>query len=274
MTQAAERLHMTQPSVSQAISELEEHYHVRLFERLNRRLFITAAGEKLLTYARHIVNLNNQAESAMQEFYSICHIRAGASLTIGETVFAAVLQKLKCCYPKSRLTSVVKNTAVLEKMLLADDIDIALIEGEVESEYLYRLPFMEDELIFVAGRENPLAEKKSVSLAEITECEFLLREEGSGTRALFEHNMHSLGLKPKLCGVYSNSAALKQAVRANLGITVISEKSVHGEIASGELKKLTVEGISFKRFFSIVYHKNKYISQEMQKLMDICREFS
>lgn len=273
MTRAAERLHMTQPSVSQAISEMEAHYHVRLFERLNRRLFLSAAGEKLLTYARYIVNLNNQIEGVMQEFNTGCHLRVGASLTIGETIFVEIIKALKASYPHNKLLSVVRNTAFLEEMLLEDKLDMALVEGEVKSDYLQKIAFMDDELIFVASPSHELAAKRLISLTDIVSYDFLLREDGSGTRALFERNMALHNLKYNVVGIYSNAYALKLAVKADLGITVISKKSVCRELANGELIKLPVEKILFKRVFSIVYHKNKYISREMQEMIELCQNW-
>ena len=100
MTKTAEKLHMTQPSVSQAIHEIEDHYKVRLFERLGRNLFITDAGNNLLTYARHFVNLSTEIENAMQKFGKQYMIRIGASVTIGECVLIDLIKKLHIEYPE------------------------------------------------------------------------------------------------------------------------------------------------------------------------------
>lgn len=273
MTRAAEKMHISQPSISQAIAEIEEHYRVRLFERLNRKLFLTSAGQTLLTYARHIVNLNQQIETSMQQFYHTYHLRIGASLTIGECLLIDLLKKLYEFYPNNKITSAVYNTAVLEKMLLEDALDIALIEGRVQSEYLTVVPFMRDALIFVAASNHPLAKEVNIPMETIAACSFLVRESGSGTRALFEQVMNMHDLKYSVVGTYNNAETIKKAVCANFGITVISELSVRDEIANGTMCKLSVENLSFQRNFSIVYHKNKYMSSEMEKVMELCQTF-
>lgn len=272
MTKAAEKLHMTQPSISQTIRELEEHYNVLLFERLNRKLFITSGGKILLEYAHHMVSLRRKIEVSMQQFYHTYNLRIGASLTIGESLLIDLLKNLIALYPENQITSAIYNTEVLEKMLLADELDIALIEGNVKSLNLMVNPFMKDKLIFVASKLHSLVSMPNITQDMITKCKFLLREKGSGTRALFESTMSMHNLNYTIVGTYSNSEALKKAVSANLGITVISERCVRAELASGDICQLNVDGLNFARNFSIVYHKDKYISVEMQKCIELCHE--
>ncbi|MBR4695958.1 MAG: LysR family transcriptional regulator, partial [Selenomonadaceae bacterium] len=129
MTRAAEKMHISQPSVSQAVRELEEHYKVRLFERLGKRLFLTAAGQELMHYARHVTNLTNQAESALRGYSLLSPLRIGATLSIGESIFISLLQHLKEKVPGQPIFSRIHNTATLEQYLLQDELDIALVEG-------------------------------------------------------------------------------------------------------------------------------------------------
>ncbi|WP_110955957.1 LysR family transcriptional regulator [Anaerosinus massiliensis] len=270
MTRAAEKMHMTQPSVSQFICELEKHYDVRLFERLGRQLFLTAAGIKLLTYARHIVNLQNQTEEAMRRFGNVYHVRLGASVTIGESILIDLIQLMYKRYQEHQITSAIHNTAVLEKMLLADELDIALIEGRIQSEYLLKTPFMDDELIFISSTAHPLAQKKKINFSDLESVGFIVREEGSGTRNLFEQVMANYNIHCHVIGTYNNAETIKKAVSAGLGISVISKLAVRNELAKGQLCQLKIEQLIFKRKFHVVYHKNKYISEEMKTILHFC----
>lgn len=270
MTKAAEKLHMTQPSVSQAIRELEEHYQSHLFERLGRKLYITEAGRKLLTYARHIVNLNQEIEVSMQQFAGQYPIRIGASVTIGEGLLVELIGKLKALDARRKIFSEVHNTFVLENMLLKDALDIALVEGKVKSEYLRVVPFLEDELVFIVGADHPLADAQNLALETLSQQEFFLREEGSGTRVLFEKMMRERHIPFRVAGVYNNAETIKKAVAAGLGISVISQMAVRSEVQKGILRKFLVEGLSFRRSFSMVYHKNKYLSAGIQAVMAEC----
>ncbi len=268
MTRAAAKLLMTQPSVSQAVHELEEHYENRLFERLGRRLCLTPAGEELLRYARRQVQLNLQTESAMRAFAACHHLRIGASLTIGEVALVELLTVLKVAVPKLQVVSEIHNTAELEAMVLQDELDLALVEGEIRSPYLVEKPFMEDELIFVDAPEH--GRKVLRSPEDAVQRPFFVREEGSGTRKLFEQEMKAHDLHYTAAGIYNNAEGIKKAVEAGLGVTVISRRSVERELRTGRLLCFEVPGISFKRSFRMLYHKDKYISSDLQKVMEIC----
>ena len=268
MTRAAEKLHITQPSVTQAVRELEEHYGLLLFERLGRRLYLTAAGEELLHYARHIVQLDAQIETAMRDFGEKFRLRIGASVTIGEAVLIELLRYLKQHAPALEIFSEIHNTAELEQMILKDELDLALVEGKVTSEYLREIPFMEDELIFVAGPQNAIA--PVCPTEQLRQLSFFVREEGSGTRRLFEQEMQRKNIPFKLAGVYNNAEGIKKAVKAGLGVTVISKRTVAEELRRGELRAFSVLDVKFKRNFRMICHRNKYISQGLQSFMDAC----
>ncbi|MDF2634086.1 MAG: transcriptional regulator, LysR family [Pelosinus sp.] len=269
MTAAAKKLYIAQPSVSQAIFELEKHYHVKLFERLGRKLFVTFAGQKLLTYARHIVNLNQEVEEAMKEVNDNGILRLGASVTVGTYILHSMIGEFMRYNPKVKVVSSVNNTTVIEGMLLADQLDIGLVEGKVQSQGIVHMPFMEDELVLVSSVSHPFAKEGKISIAELEHEEFLLREEGSGTRKLFESVMHDRGINWSIIGVYNNAETIKNAVAAGLGLSVMSWMAVHKEVERRELAIIKIDEVSFKRQFSIIYHKNKYLSPILNRFIQL-----
>ena len=273
MTAAAGKLYMAQPSVSQAIAELEKYYHVKLFERLGRKLFITIAGQKLITYARHIVNLAKEAEDVMQEIHHNGVIRIGASVTVGTCILHEIIRNVKQKNPQIKIISSVNNTTIIEGMLLADELDIGLVEGKIHSQGLVSQPFMADDLVLVTSTFHPLAQKDHVTPADIDNMEFIVREAGSGTRELFEVVMDNHSINWQIGGVYNNAETIKNMVSAGLGISVMSRLAVQKEIKRNELKIVTIEGLSFKRQFIIVHHKNKYIVPAMQIFMQECMDY-
>lgn len=274
MTAAAEKLHIAQPSVSQAISELERHYNLKLFERLGRKLFITVAGQKLLSYARHILNLSNEAETAMQEIFEKGIIRVGASVTIGTCIFHRLIGDFIQNNAHTKIAPSVNNTRIIENMLLLDQTDIGLIEGNVHSQFLVVQPFMKDELALVTAPGHPFAAKGKIAAAELNHAEFLVREEGSGTRELFTSVMASHGISWQTGGVYNSAEAIKDAVAAGLAITVISKMSVQKEIARNELAIVTIDDLKFRRQFSLAYHKNKFITPSLAKFIQHTLHFA
>ena len=228
ITAAAKKLHMTQPSVSQVIQELEAHYQTLLFERLGRRIFITEAGRRLLRYSRNLINLNAQTEQAMRAFNEVYHLRIGASITIGSNFLIDLIQHISHNGSGKEIFSEIHNTSELEEMLLNDSLDLALVEGEIHSEYLITKPFMNDELVFIIGQNHPLADKE-ITLEDLTKLRFFVRETGSGTRELFEQVMHRHNIYYQTAGIYNSMEAIKKAVISGLGVSVISTEAIKDE---------------------------------------------
>jgi DNA-binding transcriptional LysR family regulator len=268
MTAAAKKLYIAQPSVSQAIMELEKYYGVKLFERLGKKLFITQAGQKLMAYARHIINLQAEMEKEMLEIKSHPLIRVGASMTVGTCILSDIVADFYNNNPGVRIASVVDNTKIIEEMLLEDKIDLALVEGAIHSPNLITRPFMDDELVLICSPEHQWAGLDYIERPAIMGAGFIVREEGSGTRELFETVMRENGVNWHPTWVCNNSETIKNAVTADMGIAVISQMSVKREVANKQLSMLRIKNINFKRQFVIVYHKNKFISAKMQAFLD------
>jgi len=266
MTRAAKRLFISQPSVSQAIAELEEYYQVKLFERLSRKIYITKAGKDLLSYAYHIVALNQEMEEVIRKNGRQRTIVLGATVTIGTYVLPSLLAGLRGEDNELDINTVVKNTKFIEESILNSQIDLGLVEGEISSADLEVKPFCEDELVLICHKDHPLAEEEVVTIPDLQGQSFFVREEGSGSRALFLNAMKKRGVSVKLQGVFNNTEAIKIASMYNLGLGVVSKISI--SLHDQDLVVLNVKELSLKRNFSLVYHKDKYISQELAWLME------
>lgn len=146
-------------------------------------------------------------------------------------------------------------------------------EGKVHSEYLIAKPFMSDELVFIVSPQSNILRRDEITSSDLAELSFFIREIGSGTRELFENIMQQQDINIRIAGVYNNAETIKKAVVAGLGASVISRLAVRNELAGGSLASFGVKNITFKRYFSIVYHKNKFISQSLQSMIDLCYNF-
>jgi LysR family transcriptional regulator, transcriptional activator of the cysJI operon len=271
MTAAAQSLYIAQPTVSQAISEIESHYGIKLFDRLAKRLYITESGKQLLSYARHIIALDEEMELAMKDPEKSGILKVGASLTIGAELMPKLASGFQEKHGELRIHAVVRNTADIESLILRNDIDFALVEGIVHSKSIIAEPFMDDELALVCGKNHALYGIRSVTLEELLKHDFVVREQGSGTRELFESAMISKNAAWNISWECSGSDSIKSAAAGGLGIGVISKRLVEREIAVGELVVLTVPGLDLKRKFSIAYHKNKYITDTMKEFFSMVR---
>lgn len=270
MTKAAKNLYITQPSVSQAIMEIEEHYNIKLFERLSRKLYITETGKEFLSYARHIISLYDDMEQKMGQNRRTSTLHIGASVTVGTYLLSQLSKEFLKNNKNTQIKAVVDNTSVIEEMVLNSKLDFGLVEGPIHSEDIVPIAFMKDELITICSPNHPFRKKQSITIEELSKEELILRESGSGTRELFENTMLSKGQNLNIKWVCNNSEAIKNAVMADMGISIISKMSVMKEIKENKLYTIPIEGIRFKRSFNIIYHKNKYITEAIREFWGIC----
>ena len=272
MTRAAKELYMAQPSVSQAIAELEKYYDVRLFERLNHRLYLTAAGERLQSYARHILDLSEQARKELSGLSQGGSVRIGASLTVGAYLLPDLVAAFQRQSPAVEVFTLVDNTTVIEQKILEDQLDLGIVEGPVTSPHIVEEMYGDDRLVFIASPRHPLASQESIPVEALANQPFIVREAGSGTQTIFEHAMQASEIPWKVAGIYNNNEAIKQAVIANLGLAVVSRITITGEIGQGKLVTLPVQEISLKRKFNLIYHQQKFFTKAMQSFWDSCLE--
>lgn len=271
MSLAAKRLYIAQPTVSQVIAEIEETYGVCLFERLSKKLYITEAGERLLRYARHIVSLFDEMERSLRNSANQVQLRVGATITVGSCVLTRLIRQFEKEHPLIQIQVVVDNTHIIEEMLLESALDLGLVEGSIHSPDLVVQPVIQDELVLVCGEGHPFAARESIDAEELEGQPFILREEGSGTRALLEDFLkaHDITIHPKwIC--YSSDSIL-QAVAGEQGLTVISRMLVDQAAQGGRLRlqAVPVRNASFSRYFSLVTHKDKFQSSPLRMLMEM-----
>lgn len=268
MTRAADDLYMTQPSVSQMIAELEHYYGTRLFERLNRRLFLTPAGDRLQSYARHIINLELQAKKELADLTRGGVLRIGASQTVGAYLLPEIIAQFHNRFPDVEVFSRVENTRVIEKYLMEDRLDFGLLEGMIHFSDLSQETFLDDDLAVVCASNHPLAGKKDISPETLASYGFILREEGSGTREVFTSQMRAAGVVWKEAGVYNSTDAIKFAVQNNLGLGILPILAIQQEILDGTVHLLSVSGLILRRKLNLVYHRQKYFTNAMKSFVN------
>jgi len=267
MRGAANQLFISQPSVSGAISDLEKECGTKLFERMNKKLFITVAGEKLLKSARRMVNLNKEIHYQMEHIEENTRLRIGATVTVGTCVMTDIIQRMVELSPYV----FVNNTHEIEHQLLSNQLDIALVEGTVQSEELMVLPTIPDELVLVCPKGTPLSKNELVTLSDIEGKLMILREKGSGTRKSFEDILTERDCSVELLWECNNTEAILNAVRSGFGMTVISKRLVEKR---NDLVAIPFGDCDLHRYFSLVFHKDKYISQRIKDFINLCDAFA
>ena len=272
MNKAAKTLHLSQPNISQAIAELEQHYGVKLFERLSQRLYLTKEGELLLSFSRHILDSYKQMEEVMNQAVEKTQIQIGCSVSVGTCLINRILDKAERVLPKCEFQVKVTNSSEIEQALLTNQIDIGMIEGVVSDENLIAAPMCKDELVIVCGKAHPFAKKESISLKALEGQNYVSRESGSTERNQYEQFLEQKGIRLKRIFCSTNTEAIKNAVVHGRGIAIFSKRMIEKEAVEGSLIIVPVEDIHIIRDFHFIRHKNKYMSKTLQIMQDICTD--
>lgn len=270
-TAAASALHLSQPSISTAIKEMEESYGVVFFDRIGNRLCLTSTGEKLLQYAAQLLSLFEQMENEIKSAETHSVLRVGSSITIASCRLPGLIKNLKSRYPQLRTEVWVGNSGEVSQRVIDNQLDIGMIESVPNDENLFGEQFSHDELVFLCSPENPLAHKTDVAPSVLADKPFLLREDGSAARELVAALlMSATGVEPHIVWKSSSNQVIVKAAKAGLGIAVLPNILVQHEVRKGELSTFTVAGISPKRPYYIIRHKHKHMTAPMKELWSSC----
>lgn len=271
-TRAAQMLHMTQPAVSLAIKELEQYYGVQLFDRLGRRLQITDAGELFLQYAIHITDLFKDMEVGLRNWDSKGILRVGASITIGSQFMPGYVEAFSVLCPHIDVRVSVEQSDRLEKKILSNELDLALIEGVAHDPNITSEAYMTDSLSVVCPADGKWTQGQVLSLDEFKRQRFLLREQGSGTREVFDNAIARVGISVIPVWEAMSTTALINAVIKGLGIAVLPRRMIRLAVEKGVVVTVDVEGVQFQRDFYIIHHKDKFLTAAAKGFIGLIKE--
>ncbi|MFE8070454.1 LysR family transcriptional regulator [Marinobacteraceae bacterium S3BR75-40.1] len=271
---AALDLHISQPAVSKQLREFEARLGVPLVDRLPKGVRLTSAGTLLLDYARQIAHTEAAAERALRELADLQtgSLAIGASMTIGNYLMPRLLARFQRQFPGVDITLEIANTEDIQQRLLADSLDLGFTEGFVDQDRFAAEVFAMDELVVIAGPNHPLAERQEVAAEELARATCILREPGSGTRAVLEQVLEERGLH---CGsrmALGSPEAIKQAVASGAGISVVSRLTIETELHAGTLVVLPVRDLKLARPLHRVSLRNRHPSRALERFLALLEE--
>lgn len=264
-SQAAEALNTTQPAVSLAVKELESHYGVALFERMNRRVYLTPAGEALLATAQDVLRGFQEAEETLGQGRPLA-LRVGANVSFGEVGLAQVLGRFRQEHPQVRLRALVANSDKIQSLLAENQLDVGIVDGLGVSERLRAQPLYQEDLVLAAA---PGRFPAPATVEELAALPLLLREPGSGLRSSVDRVFSQQGLAPQPLLESTSTAALAQAAKAGLGVAILPEALAQRE--SG-LQVGTVPEVRFFRQFACALHRQKAPSPALEAFLALLRD--
>ena len=277
-TKAAESLHMTQPAVTFQVRQLEEHFNTRLFDRAHNKVTLTPTGEKVAEFADKIFGIYAEMESSVRELTGEISgaLTIGASTTIAEYMLPALLGEFKTRHPEISLRLKVSNTEGIVAMVEENVIDLGVVEAPVANRNLIVEVCHEDDLVVVASPDHELVKRGlMVKPEDIKLYPFVSREEGSGTREVILQYLIQEGINPHdldICLELGSPEALKGAVEAGLGISIISRSTISKELKLNTLVALQLDP-PLSRPFSFVRQRQKFRVTVMEELLEFAHAY-
>ncbi len=273
ISKAAQKLYMTQPAVSVSIQELERYYGITLFDRISRRLYLTEAGKEFQSYALRISALFDDMEKGLKNWDSFGVLRVGASMTIGSHFMPSYVETFSASHPHVSTQVLIAPSRQLEEKLITNELDMALVEIPVHENSLNAIPYMEDHLEIIAPARPPYLHQPIMTPEDFQKQNFLLREQGSGTRDIFDQVMQNAGLNIRPTWESVSATALLNAVIHGAGITVLPRHMITDPVRQGLVCQIQVPKLIFRQQFYIVYHQDKLLSNLIRDFIRVCETY-
>ncbi len=257
LTRAADILRITQPAVSQHIKALEDYFNVKLLYKKGKQMEVTEEGQLLLKQALELNRLSKTIKTKLKNKSSIKRkYYVGATLTIGGYVLPKIIGEHKKNHQNIDIMLYVDNTETIIERLFNGDIILGLLEGPFDISKVNYKKFKDDELVLAVSPDHKFASKEYVTIDEVLSSKLILREQGSGTRKIFENELKKSGYKLDNMNVYmeiGDIRALISLVESNLGCTIISKEAIKSSIQANTLKIIPISNFKILREFNFVY---------------------
>lgn len=266
ITKAAEHMNMAQPAVSNAIRELESYYSTKLFDRMNRRIYITQAGEQLYSYANSILGQFHETKDVIRDAGMMTKVRVGVNVSYGTGIFPSQVSGFSKAHPDIPLFFSVRNSGEIEEDLLRNELDFGIIDYPQKPLYFqYRL-IMEEEMVTVCSPDFALSD--DISIKDMEGVPLLMREHGSGSRNYVERFFSDNHIEPLIKMESVSTQSLTEMCKAGIGALFLPKSVVTPQLESGSLREIKIREKECGRKYYLVYHKSKYLTKSMQIFLE------
>jgi DNA-binding transcriptional LysR family regulator len=272
-SRAAEASALSQPTVSEHIRYLEDHLEVRLFDRLGREVIPTRAGEILYDYAKRMLRLRREAERSLELYRGKVSgdLELGGSTIPGQYILPKLIGQFKSKFADIRIKLVIADTMDVTNSVLEGSLELGVVGAKVSKTKLHFDRLFADELVLTVPANHPWASLPSVSLEQLSEAPFIMREHGSGTKMVMTELLEEAGFDPKSLNIMAemgSTDAIRQAVKAHVGVSILSYRAIAEDLRFKQLCHVPIQGLTFTRHFYLVTHKIRSRSPLAQAFVD------
>ena len=279
-SRAAEEVSLRQPTVSGHIKSLEDLIGVRLFDRRGREVIPTSAADLLYTYARQILRLRTEAMYALERYQGRIggELKLGGSTIPGGYILPTILGRFHTKYADAYVNLVIDDTQGIVDRVLSGKIEVGVVGALIAQDYLEYKPLMKDEMILVTPMNHPWAETGILERIEnLSRAAFIIREQGSGTRSTMLESLSEHGVTIndlEVVAELGSTEAVRQAVKAGLGVSILSRRAVEDELSFNLIKHIKTPGLNLTRTFFLVTHRSRTRSPLGQAFIEFLEEES
>ncbi len=270
---AAKNLYLSQSAVSMALTEFENRLSVKLFDRIGKKLILNNYGEKIFVEAQFILKKLEELENTFNDKKFSGSLIIGGTQTIGNYLLPKIIGEFKKKFNEVDLSLIIDNTENILRKLLNFEIDLAFIEGIVNNNLIEAIDWLEDEIVVFSSPKNQLAKKKKLTIKDLENANWILREKGSGTRDIFEKVAYEKLKKMDIFLEINQIEAIKQIVETGIGIGALSILTIQKEIKDKRLIKLNIP-FKIKRDLKILIHKKKYKTTLLNEFLNFFKIIS
>ena len=261
-SRAAEALFLTQPTVSEHVRALEDELGVQLLDRLGRGAAPTPAGQLLLGYARKLLALAGEAQQAVDQFQGRVsgELIVGGSSIPGEYVLPSLIGAFRAKHPEIAVTLLIGDSRSVQEWVESGRVELGVVGVRPTGRSLDSRQLMADELVVVVAPDHPWVGRGNISVEDIRHEPLILRERGSGSRDTLERALATVGLDFgafRIVGEMGSTQAIKQAIRAGFGVSLISRRAVEDECRARLLGCVSVRDLDVSRAFHLVTHRER-----------------
>ncbi|MCM5704470.1 LysR family transcriptional regulator [Larsenimonas salina] len=271
VSKAAEALALSQSATSTALGELERQFDCQLFDRIGKRLKLNAIGFQLLPKAVSLLDRAEEIEELLQGQTGVGSLDVGATLTIGNYLAPLLIREFRARHPQSRVRLHVRNTSTIVERVVHHELDLGLIEGDFQHEEIVMQPWVADELSVFCAPDHPLAHQ-SVTMERLLREDWIMREDGSGTRRTLEQAMRHRHQRFEIQLELEHTEGIKRAVEARLGIGCVSRLALKDAFRRGSLAPIHTPDLDLSRQFYFIWHRQKYLTPGLREFLKLCRD--
>jgi LysR family transcriptional regulator, low CO2-responsive transcriptional regulator len=270
-SRAARELKISQPAVSAQVRQFEEDLGVVLIDRVKHRVGLTDAGRTVTSYAQRIFSIADEMIDSVESLRDLTHGRLviGASPTIAEYVLPPLLGRFRRTHPGIELKIDIGPNKAIADSVLRNQLDMGFVGEDFKSRDLIITPFATDDMVLVAAPGHPLTETETVSRVELATLDYVLREHGSWIRRAVDELFARIEVDPTIVIELATNGAVKQAVMANIGVSILSRHAAALEIETGRLIALHAPEMERQRAFNVVYHRDKQLTGAERAFLDL-----